>query len=251
MTDSGTDYFFIIASGTAILMLLVTFIIAFLFIHQKRYFEHQRNISQLNARYQEETMLAQMEIQEKTLEYVGRELHDNIGQILSLIKLNLSNPDPDQIADSKDLVSNAIKDLRSLSHRMNLNWADDITVIDFLDSEKSKIQRLGSFQVVFEPQGSLSIGDTESKVVLFRIIQECINNILKHANASEIKFEVPKDQHLAILDNGRGFELLEIEKGSGLVNLKNRAQVIKANLQIDSIIGKGTKIDIYLPQNKS
>jgi signal transduction histidine kinase len=248
MTENGTDYFFIVASGTVVLLLLVTFIIAFLFIHQKKYFEHQRKITQLNAKYQEETMKAQMEMQEKTLEYVGRELHDNIGQILSLIKLNLNNPEPEQIADSKNLVSNAIKDLRALSHRMNLNWATDISLQDFIESECIKIRTIGRFNILFEQTGTLTIINTEDKVVLFRIIQECINNTLKHAGAKEIKFLVEEDQHLTILDNGKGFDLEEVEKGSGIVNLKNRAQVIGAKLVIDSKLGKGTRIDIYLPQ---
>ncbi len=248
MAENGTDYFFIIASGTAILLLLVTFIIAFLFIHQKKYFEHQKRISQLNAKYQEETMKAQMEMQEKTLEYVGRELHDNIGQILSLIKLNLNNPEPEQIADSKSLVSNAIKDLRALSHRMNLNWATDISLHDFIESESKKIGNIGNFKVVYQSNGSLTIENNEDKVVLFRIIQECINNILKHADAKEIKFLVEEEQHLTILDNGKGFNLEEVEKGSGIVNLKNRAHLIGAELKIGSEIGVGTQIDIFLPQ---
>lgn len=251
MTETRIDYFFIVASGTAILLLLITFIIAFLFIHQKKYFEHQKKISQLNAKYLEETMKAQMEIQEKTLEYVGRELHDNIGQILSLIKLNLNNPDPDQISESRSLVSNAIKDLRALSHRMNLNWATDISLHDFIEAESKKIQNIGNFKVIYESKASLTLDNTEDKVVLFRIIQECINNILKHAYAKEIRFLVEEEQHLTILDNGKGFELETVEKGSGIVNLKNRAQLIGAELIIDSKLGEGTTIDIYLPQNKS
>ncbi len=251
MAEQSTDFFFIIASGTAILLLLVIFIVAFLFIHQRKYFEHQRKISQLNARYQEETMQAQLEMQEKTLEYVGRELHDNIGQILSLIKLNLNNPEPDQLSESKSLVSKAIKDLRALSHRMNLNWATDINLHDFIESECAKLQNLGNFNVSYENKGLLTIHNTEDKVVLFRIIQECINNILKHAAAKEIKFLVVEDQHLTILDNGKGFDLEYVEKGSGISNLKNRVQLIGAELRINSKIGEGTQIDIYLPQNKS
>ncbi|GAA5022261.1 hypothetical protein GCM10011506_01290 [Marivirga lumbricoides] len=251
MTESGPEYFFIIASGTAILMLLVTFIIAFLFIHQRKYFEHQRKLAHLDAKYQEETMKAQMEMQEKTLEYVGRELHDNIGQILSLIKLNLSNPEPEQIRESKGLVSNAIKDLRALSHRMNLNWANEISLIDFIESEAKKIRNIGSFKVYFEQHGQLSIENTENKVVLFRIIQECINNTIKHSAAEEISFTIPENQHLVLKDNGKGFDLGEVERGSGLVNLQQRAKVIGAELLINSKPGEGTRIDIYLPQNKA
>lgn len=251
MTETGPDYFFIIASGTAILLLLVTFIIAFLFIHQRKYFEHQRKLATLNAKYQEETMKAQIEMQEKTLEYVGRELHDNIGQILSLIKLNLSNPEPEQIRESKGLVSNAIKDLRALSHRMNLNWANEISLVDFIESEVKKIRNIGSFKVSFDQNGQLNMDNIENKVVLFRIIQECLNNIIKHSSAKEINFIIPDNQHLLVSDNGRGFDLTKIEKGSGLVNLQDRAKVIGAELIIKSNLGEGTQIDIYLPQNKS
>ncbi len=251
MTESGIDYFFIVASGTAILLLLITFIIAFLFLHQKKYFEHQRKLADMNAQYQEETMKSQMEMQEKTLEYVGRELHDNIGQILSLIKLNLNNPEPDQISDSRLLVSNAIKDLRALSHRMNLSWAEDISLNDFIEAECKKLNAIGDFEVKYESKGLLKISNTEDKVVLFRIIQECINNILKHAGAKQIKFSVEGDQHLIILDNGKGFDLETAAKGSGLVNLKNRAHIIGAEMLIHSKIGEGTQIDIYLPQNKN
>lgn len=251
MTESEPDYFFIIASGTAILLLLVTFIIVFLFIHQRKYFEHQRKLALLNAKYQEETMKAQMEMQEKTLEYVGRELHDNIGQILSLIKLNLSNPEPEQIRESKGLVSNAIKDLRALSHRMNLNWANEVSLVDFIEEEAKKISNIGSFKVSFEQNGQLEIDNTENKVVLFRIVQECLNNTIKHSAAQEISFMIPRDQHLIVSDNGKGFDFDKIAKGSGLINLQHRAKVIGAELVIKSKPGEGTQIDIYLPQNKT
>ncbi|MBK6264760.1 histidine kinase [Marivirga sp. S37H4] len=251
MAESGVDYVFMVSAGTVILLLLVTFIIAFLFIHQRKYFEHQRKLTFLNAKYQEETMKAQMEMQEKTLEYVGRELHDNIGQILSLIKLNLSNPEADQIRESKNLVTNAIKDLRSLSHKMNLNWAAEVSLENFIEAEVQKIRNIGHFEVLFEKQGEFVVSNNENKVILFRIIQECINNTLKHSEAKQIKFVIERDQHLLIADDGKGFDQGQAKNGLGLVNIQERAKIIGVDLTIKSSMGNGTQIDILLPQNDS
>ena len=136
----------------------------------------------------------QLEIQEQTLKTISQEIHDNIGQVLSLAKLNLSRMDinkqdqlKEKIADSKNLVSKAIQDLRDLARSMNTDNITAMGLAKALEYEVEMLRKTG-FVVSFDVNGNVVRQEPQKELILFRIIQEIFNNIIKHAESTALPF---------------------------------------------------------------
>lgn len=205
----------------------------------------------------EQTLLhTQLEIQEQTLDHVSREIHDNIGQTLSLTRLQINSMEADdEIEIADELIGKAIADLRTLSHNLNTNHIKEIGFTESIKSLLNQFERAGKFKVnVINKGQDLEIADDRGLIV-FRVIQEILNNITKHANADTINVFIDQqkdDTLIRIEDNGRGFDLQGKEaKGIGLKNMADRIRIIGGKLSINSEINKGTSIEISLPNAKS
>ncbi|BDD14208.1 hypothetical protein MATR_10330 [Marivirga tractuosa] len=220
-----------------------------LFIHQKRVLRHQKNIAKLKQKYQEEIMRAQMEMQEETLDYVGRELHDNIGQILSLIKLNLMNAQDQQIRESRKLIGTAIHDLRNISHTLNLTWTENINLTAFIQNTAKSLESSNKYNLQLNLKSELILKNKEDYILVYRMIQEIIQNILKHAEANQIQVFMD-EKLLEINDNGRGFDVKTASLGTGIKNIKARASLIGADLEIKSSQNKGSIFRITINDGK-
>ncbi|AKQ47203.1 hypothetical protein TH63_18650 [Rufibacter radiotolerans] len=252
MLKSPSDIIPIILIGTAILLVLALFIVSFLFTYQKKQMLYLREKEQLRVNYEKAISESQLEVQEETLKYVGRELHDNIGQILSLIKMNLHDPaNPDRVTVAKDLIGGAIQDVRSLSKNLNNDWADDIGLPQLIMLELEKIQRGGLIQTELFYDGFPCPLDSKKKLIVFRVFQESLNNILKHARATEITVQLHEKEpaesfYLEIADNGVGFDLQNAQLGSGLTNIRKRMEAIQGQVAVKSRVGSGTRTEIEL-----
>jgi PAS domain S-box-containing protein len=201
----------------------------------------------------ETTILAQ----EKEREEIGKELHDNINQILASTKLYL------ELARSgnKDLLSSAIEksyeninlamgEIRSLSKQL-VRPAFDTSLKDALKDLTDEIHAITPINIVFDATGfDESQVDENIKVMIYRIIQEQMNNILKYAAASEVRVinnTNYKSVRFSIQDNGVGFDMDKKSKGIGLRNIDNRVKFHKGVLDIQSSPGQGCTIDIEVP----
>jgi two-component system NarL family sensor kinase len=247
-----------IVAGTLLTLFLSCCVIFFVISYRRRQFWFRKEKGLMEKQFQEELLRAQLEIQEQTLKNVSLEIHDNIGQTLSLAKLNLNTIDLDKqqslqekVLTSKELVAKAIQDLRNLSRSLNT----DLVLADGLQKaiewEISVIERTGSYQTSIIVTGSPSshIG-SKKELILFRIVQEAISNIIKHANAHEITIRMdyePSLVRIAIGDDGNGFSVHgEKNSGSGLRNMSSRAQLIGGSFEMESG-SDGTWIFIKLP----
>ena len=204
---------------------------------------------------------SRIEMQEQTLQYVSRELHDNIGQVASLLKIYLGTVKYDdepklraKIEDSKNLVQNLVTDIKLLSTTLNTDKLVKMNLPDAVKIEGEKIDRTGEFKVIVSVEGEHIVMDNDKKLILFRMIQEILNNTVKHSGANyiDIKFTyLENNLILEITDNGHGFnveeKLADNQSGNGLINLQNRAHAIKGNLQISSIPGIGTTHKLIVP----
>jgi len=212
----------------------------------------------LKATYEQTLLKTQLEIQEQTFHYVSQEIHDNIGQVLSFVKLNLgtveglSNAEKDdKIAESKDLVSQAIGDLRDLSKSLSFDHISANGLVETTKAEVNRINKSKLVEVVFNLVGKhYSLGE-QRELVLFRIMQESVNNALKHSGAKclTVGLQYSADLFtLTVVDDGSGFDPKEAmsKNGSGLKNIQNRANLIGADYKIDSVAGKGSEIKVTL-----
>ncbi len=232
------------------LALIGVFMFLMVIIYQKRKIKGIREQQRLIAQYEQAVLKAKVEMREETLKYVGQELHDNVGQVLSLIKLYLSRPDTQQKPDVKHLIDQAITDIRSLSHDLNINRVEQYSLGDFIEQELYKVNKTGVVKISFENNGFCEPASIHDRLMISRIFQECINNILKHAEAKHIfvKLEAAKGCcALSIADDGIGFESASTLKGSGLINIYDRVNLIGGHIEIDSAPGDGTKVLLRIP----
>lgn len=197
----------------------------------------------------------QLEIQEQTLRTISQEIHDNVGQVLSLAKLNLKTLDFDtgvskeeKIDKSVELVSKAINDLRDLSRSMNGDKIADLGLQEAIDNELKIVQNTGLMRTRLTIEGTPYILPSQHEIVIFRIVQESLNNAVKHSKATNINILInylPSQCIISISDDGEGFNANQLEAtqtGIGLKNMQSRASLIDAYFSIESIPGKGTKV---------
>lgn len=256
MSD-GLDFGVLLAVATGILLLFVLFIVVILFIYQRKTFEHQQKVVAIEQNLKQEILKTQIEVQDQTLTYVSREIHDNITQVLSFVKLSLGvvGKDAEQtqakITESRELLSQAINDLRDLSKSMSFDTIKAAGLEKTITLELERINKSGLVKAELHVEGeSFSLGE-KNELVLFRIFQETVNNALKHASAQQLKIELlysPKVFNLTIADDGVGFptSILDEHRGSGLKNLQNRASLIGGTATIESSPGNGCSVKITL-----
>lgn len=249
--------------GTILVILLVAGIIAFLFIFSNRNWKHQREKQLMKIQFEQELLQTQLEIQEQTLKTISEEIHDNVGQVLSLAKLNLNtigiiNDEQVQfkINSTKDLVSKAINDLRDLSRSLHGEKIGEIGLQEAIANELKIIQNTGQFKTELNVTGQVYTQNPQKEMVLFRIVQEALHNAVKHANATNLKVKMnysAANFTLTITDDGSGFmpeQLLTSQTGIGLKSMRNRAALIGGDFSLQSSKNNGTSISIELPNLK-
>ena len=249
MLEQDNELAFLIISGTFLAALMGTFIVAMVVLHRQRQVQNRQKLDQIKAEHEKTLLNIENEIQQETLAHVGRELHDNIGQLLSLAKLNLNSTKPEKQAEGKEFINQIIKEVRALSKTLNLDWVEEITIDDFIRQQLQRIESTGYCQTIFDSDHSFNELSKDSKLVMIRVLQECLNNAIKHAAPSSIQIKIYKDdsvRKIEIMDDGRGFDTSVQSKGSGMTNLKKRMETIGGTIIISSILGKGTHITLNL-----
>jgi signal transduction histidine kinase len=252
----------IIAITTIIFLLLGLFLIFLLLYYRNSKNKHILERENLRISFQQTILQTQLEIQEQTLKNISQEIHDNIGQVLSLVKLNINTMNiqkpedlQEKITDSKTLLVKAIQDLRDLSKSLDADQISTIGLLRAIETELNFLRKAG-VQASLDIAGKPYRPDTQKELILFRIVQEVLNNIIKHANASHIEAGLHFEEHqlrLIVSDNGKGFDLASAHEnenstfGLGLRNMQNRARLIGADFSIISTPGNGTTIIIILP----
>ena len=248
----------VILSTIVIVIISLGLIILFLVFQNKRQ-RHIKETIDLKDEFANTLLQSKMEIQEQTLQHISRELHDNLGQIASLIKINLntlqySHPEKtkEQIEDTKELTRRLITDLKLLSLSIGNDNILHNGLSKGIENELERLKKTGRFETSLEEKGYSKSLNNRMELILYRIFQELLNNTLKHSLAKKINVILEEtDTHLILIvtDDGIGFDVSSKIKsgGSGLRNIQTRAALIEADLKIDSQPTKGTSIHIKVP----
>lgn len=199
---------------------------------------------------------AVLKAEENERNKIGQELHDNVNQILASIKLFLTiiekkgiDAGMELVQNASNLIEEAIQEIRLLSKRYvtplkEINLEDSIQSL--LDNLSDNTEIKASFIVNNYEQ---SIED-DLKLNVYRVVQEQINNIVKHAQASNIEVTLNADYeflYLSVQDDGNGFDITQRRKGIGISNMMNRIESYNGNLTIESSPGKGCRMEIKIP----
>ncbi len=241
----------------AVLLFFTIFAIVFVIAFQRRKNKFLKERYEAEQRYQRELADSQIEIQEQTLKNIAWELHDNVGQLLSVanIQLNvLMNAVPeifyDQINETKSIVQETVQEIRTLSKVLNNEVVLKNGLLASLQVELDRFKRLGYLDASLKITGDIIPINSSSEIIIFRIIQEFLSNVLKHARASKLFVHLDyKEKALDIraIDDGVGFDTAIKTDSSGMETMSSRAALIHADFSIDSEIGKGTQLFLSYP----
>lgn len=236
--------FSLIIIGIGAMLLLAFGIVFFIVLYQRRVIRHQQEIKEINDRKQQELIQASIQGEEEERMRIAAELHDDVGAMLSSVRLFLhaaarKDMDPLIITQSKELLDDSIRNIRNISHKLQPALLQQLGLQASLESFATMISNSANIQMSFCNKISLPRFSDNIELSIYRIIQELTSNIIRHAEATTITIEIMLlAAHLQtiVVHNGAGltdemYRDLIYKKGSiGLKNIMNRLKTINASI---------------------
>lgn len=259
MQNSSYNITIFLIITTFLIMLMGVFILTILFLHRKKQTLYQEKIKEIEANYERNLLRTQLEIQEQTFQNISREIHDNISLSLTLAKLNLHTLDwnnQEKVAEKIDisinLLTNSIAELRDISKSLNSQIIIQHGLLKAMEEEIQTIRQAGLFVIKFELNGTPVYMNNQNELIIFRIVQEAFNNIIKHAEAKTVELTFhynTENLAIQIRDDGKGFdtELGCTHRNAGLKNMEMRVKLLQGNMDISSWPGNGTILSFKIP----
>lgn len=215
----------------------------------------------MQQKFESEMLQTRVEVQDQTMQSIATELHDNVGQLLSLTTLTLNSVNLNdgekarkKIDNSLALVNKSIKELRELAKLLHGEQLVENGIGHAIDQEINWLNKAGSYKLKINNQlTDLQITSPNKDLIILRLLQEIINNIIKHAQATDIQIDshlADHILHLRVAENGIGFNPEEIRSkkaGMGLNSIYKRIEMINGKLILNSTPGEGTSISIEVP----
>ncbi len=251
-----------IVLATLILLVFIGGIVVFIVQYHRRKLLHEKEMAILNEQHIQDLLNTKLEIQLQTMEDIGREIHDNIGQHLTLASIyanqiafeetypNISQ----QVTTISSILNESLAELRKLSKNLTNTSAEYTELKDLIDNECKRVNALNICKVKYNYTDTNFKMSATIKNFILRIIQEFLQNSLKHANCKNISLDfqystagLSVDAH----DDGKGFSMdiygENPAKGIGLPNMKKRADLIGAEFSFNSILNEGTSLHLFIP----
>jgi signal transduction histidine kinase len=256
-TPNDIAVFMVVIS--ALIVGMVLFIVMMLYLYSKRQAQFKKGLEQIKLDHEKTILATQLEIQEQTFQNISREIHDNISLSLTLAKLNLHTLDwnkkekaGEQVNSSINLISKSIAELSDISKSLNADIIIQDGLLKAIEEELHRIRQAGLFTADYEVTGVPVYMENQKELIIFRIIQEAFNNIIKHAAAANAKLLVHYNAEkliITISDDGKGFDktLTGINRQAGLKNMETRIKLLKGTMDISSQVGKGTALSFTIP----
>ncbi len=245
--------------ATFLILCMSAFIIVTVFIQRKKQITYLENLFNIQAIYEKNLLNTQLEIQEQTFQHISREIHDNINLSLTLAKLHLNTFDWNDIEKSEmklessvNLLGSSISQLSDISKSLNSDIIIQHGLLKALEEELDRIRKVELFKIEFVVKGNTIFMDSNKELIIFRIIQEAFNNIIKHAKATlvELNLDYTQEQlQIHIVDNGRGFNIERNKNrgNAGLKNMETRVKILNGEMQVFSSAESGTNLIFTIP----
>ena len=258
MQDAKDQVVFTIIAVIIILLFLGVLFLVMLFYYNNKKGQMSKEKQLMRATFEKQLLESKLEIQEQTFDMISQEIHDNVGQILSLAKVQLSimeqkhEVDGFMLGNVKESISQAMTDLRDIAKSLSSERLHQLSLTDSVSQEIRRINRTGFIKVHAELEGTEKNIPDHHKMIAFRIVQEGLQNILKHAGATDVKVTIQylEDRmYITIFDNGVGFDpeiALKKQDGLGLQNILRRAELVGGKAEIKSCPGEGTTLQIQM-----
>ena len=250
------NYMFVGIAGLVILVSLLLYS-----MYKRNKLRQEAAMKTQLMKQQEAAVKAVMEAEENERQRIAKDLHDGLGQMMSAAKMNLSAFESEihfANAEQKNsfsriinLLDESCKEVRTVSHIMMPNALLrnnlGIAIHEFADKISSK-----NLNVHVSAEGLDERLDSNIEIVLYRVIQECVNNVIKHSSATTLDISLIRDKDGisgTIEDNGKGFDTTNTEhfEGIGLKNIMTRIEYLKGTVDFDSAPGRGTVVALHVP----
>ncbi len=242
----------------AVLVIVTALVIVFFVVFLKR--KNKLLLDQIKKQqaFEAEIAQAQTETQEQTLKNIGWELHDNVGQLLSfasmqlsILKMQVADDIKDKFKETSEALRDSLAEVRQLSKSLNNEVILNIGFEKSITNEINRLKKMKFTSAELDIIGEkVEFKDRKHEIIIFRILQEFLSNSVKYSEAQNLNIILNyQTDNLVITmkDDGKGFNMDEVEKGSGLINMKSRAALINATLEIISKPNNGVKLVLCYP----
>ncbi len=249
----------LIFSISLVLVILGIALIIFFFYFQQKKTSYLLRRARDKKKFEQELGKSRIEIREQTLENISWEIHDNVGQLLSIAKMQLNILQPSltesqqqELNETSELIGKSLQELRSLAKALNPKHFKTLGLLKAIKLELERYNRMKFIKAKLEVLGKCVPLPDDKGIILFRIMQEFFNNTMKHSKSTELNVKLdyqPGQLLIDIRDHGVGFdyEALDKTQGLGLNTMKNRAKLIGVNFNLKSIKNEGTFIKLICP----
>lgn len=254
------NIYLLIFYGVVLLLILVASFLLFYIRNQSVVWKQKRQLQETQIAQQKELLNAVIDSQEVERKRIGQDLHDEIGGTLSAIKLmlnslrnQLSNEQDEVMSEAKQLIDKMIVDVRHISHDLSPPGLAVFGLFTTIEAFVTLINNTGEIKISLVQEEAVEEINLPEKtaLALFRVLTQLVDNTIKHANATEITIEFKSEATLLInySDNGKGFDIdkLKERSGIGMQNIQSRLQMVNAQYQIETSVGRGFRIAISCP----
>ncbi|WP_308992004.1 histidine kinase [Mariniflexile litorale] len=257
LTSTASERYLLIYM-ISVLVIVTTLVIIFFVVFLKRKNKLLLERVKQQQAFEAEITQAQTETQEQTLKNIGWELHDNIGQLLSfasmqlsILKMQVADDVKDKFKDTSDALKESLAEVRQLSKTLNNEVVLNIGFEKSITNELNRLKKMKFTSAELKMIGDkIEFINRKHEIIIFRILQEFLSNSVKYSEAKNLNIILdyqPKQLIITATDDGKGFDINTVEKGSGLINMKSRAALVKAKLDLTSQPNKGVKLVINYP----
>jgi signal transduction histidine kinase len=263
MEQGVSNFALIFSIATVGMLVLAGAIILFVVFYQKKMIQEQLKRQQMELDYQQKMMEAALESQENERRRVAADLHDSIGAMLSTVRVGITTlakqmNDPQSLDLPKQMLDDTITSVRRISRDLMPSTLDKFGFAQAVKEMCERFQATTSLPMLWHEHGEIKPMSKNRELMLFRIVQELINNAIKHSQATEINIHAWAEEQitLSVEDNGVGFDPDAFKtpsqsgKGLGLYNIENRARVLGARIEFERNRKQGSKTILYVPYEK-
>ena len=241
-----------------VLVIVTTLVILFFIVFQKRKNKLLLDRIKQKQAFEVELSNAQTEIQEQTLKNIGWELHDNVGQLLAaasmqmnILKTQIGEDVKENFTEAASTVKQSLKEVRMLSRSLNNEVVLNIGFEQSIENELNRLKKLKFATAELNVKGEIiPFKNAKHEIIIFRILQEFFSNTVKYSEAKNlsVKLNYLEDKLIIVAsDDGKGFDIETVQKGSGLLNMKSRAKLINTEYSLNSKVGEGVTLELKYP----
>lgn len=269
MQDQYPEIYIQFLTSILLAVILIGTTVLIILLYQKRKISQKKAVQDLKSQFEKELIQTQLDIQEQLLTDVSMELHDNIGQVMLLAKVNLTLLEKqlkdaelsNLAADTKSQITKALNDITELSRSMHSDRVQNIGIFTLLHNDFESLSKKGLFKFNYSSEIDEAIEysiSRDKQLTIYRTMQEVVKNIIKHAEATEVDLVIKNVEHcisITITDNGKGINpgfknndtMQPANNGIGITSMKKRVEWIKGSFEIGNHEPAGTKVTLLIP----